>query len=79
MESEAILQSVQKILAVGDTSHLKFYQGTSAKKLCALGGHEIMSATGSINVGYYCTVSQTIRRLNFTVTEENDLVQNIIL
>ena len=84
IELEAILQSVQEYFGCDRQTVLKSVRGRQprnyarwmAMKLCQIQGQmRLTEIAKKFNVGNYCTVSQTIRRLNLAMAEENGLVR----
>ena len=84
IESEAIIQSVQNLFGCERQAILKSVRGRQprnyarwmAMKLCQTQGQlRLTDIARKFNVGNYCTVSQTIRRLNLAMAEENELAQ----
>ncbi len=81
---EAILQSVQENFGCDRQTILKSvrrrqprnYVRWMAEKLCQTQGQmRLTEIAKKFNVGNYCTVSQTIRRLNLAMVEEHGLAR----
>jgi len=81
---EAILQSVQEYFGCDRQTILKSVRGRQPRnyarwmtmKLCQTQGQmRLTEIAKKFNVGNYCTVSQTIRRLNLAMAEESGLVR----
>ena len=84
IEFETILQSVQDYYGCDRKVILKAIRGRQAKnyarwmamKLCQTHGQmRLAEIADKFNVGNYCTVSQTIRRLDVAMTEDKSLVR----
>ncbi len=84
IELEAILQSVQDYFGCDRQTILKSVRGRQARnyarwmamKLCQTHGQlRVAEIAEKFNVGNYCTVSQTIRRLDLAMVEETGLAR----